>query len=102
MKTLCEKNVGKKFLLGVLCSFIFELIYKCVSLQHQNHKYAMKTHELEKKLKSAGCYILAHGKRHDHWFSPVSGLKFMVPRHGAAEVPSGTLKSIANQSGVNL
>ena len=62
----------------------------------------MRTHELERKLKNAGCYLMEHGKRHDHWFSPVTNRKFMIARHGAKEVPVGTLKSISEQSGVEL
>lgn len=64
--------------------------------------FAMKIHELEKKLKEAGCYFIMHGKKHDHWYSPISGQKFMIARHGAKEIPNGTLKSISEQSGVLL
>ena len=62
----------------------------------------MKIHELERKLEAAGCYFIKHGIRHDHWYSPIKGRKFMIGRHGAKEIPVGTLKSIIEQSGVIL
>lgn len=54
----------------------------------------MKTNDLLKRLRKAGCFIIRHGARHDIWFSPITGLARPVPRHGAKEIPSGTLKSI--------
>ena len=62
----------------------------------------MKIHELERKLKASGCYFIQHGKRHDHWYSPITDKSFPIPRHGSKEIPSGTLKSISNESGVEL
>lgn len=64
--------------------------------------FAMKIHELERKLKDAGCYFITHGKRHDHWYSPITGKTFPIPRHGAKEIPNGTLSAIENESGVCL
>jgi predicted RNA binding protein YcfA (HicA-like mRNA interferase family) len=60
----------------------------------------MKTHELEKRLKEGGCRFVKHGRRHDIWYSPITDKHFPVPRHGAKEVPNGTLSVIANESGV--
>ena len=60
----------------------------------------MKIKELERKLKENGCWFLGHGKRHDHWFSPITNRSFPIPRHGAREMPLGTLKEIQKQSGV--
>lgn len=62
----------------------------------------MKVNELERKLKACGCYLVQHGKRHDHWYSPITNKSFPIPRHGAKEIATGTLKSISNESGVEL
>ena len=78
------------------------VIYKCVFLQSQNKQNAMKVNELERKLKAAGCWFVKHGKRHDIWFSPITNKHFPIPRHGAKEVPNGTLSTIENESGVKL
>lgn len=67
-----------------------------------NKKVAMRTHELERKLKNAGCYFLRHGGRHDHWFSPITNKMFPVPRHGPKEIPDKTVGMIAKESGVEL
>lgn len=62
----------------------------------------MKIKELERKLKAQGCYFVKHGKRHDLWYSPITQSYFPVPRHGAKEVPDGTLDDIVAQSGIRL
>ena len=41
----------------------------------------MKTSELIKILKKAGCYKLRSGGSHDIWISPMTDKKFQVPRH---------------------
>lgn len=56
--------------------------------------YTMKQSDLCKRLREAGCFIYRHGARHDIWESPITGLRWPVPRHGAKEIPTGTLKSI--------
>ncbi|WP_418332610.1 type II toxin-antitoxin system HicA family toxin [Segatella sp.] len=60
----------------------------------------MKYSELYKKLRKAGCFPLRHGGRHDKWFNPANGKDAPVARHGTAEVPQGTLKSIYRQLGL--
>lgn len=60
----------------------------------------MKINELQRLLKQYGCYLVAHGKRHDRWYSPLSGSKFSVPRHESKEVPTGTLGTILKQAGI--
>ncbi len=54
----------------------------------------MKYNELQRELRKAGCYLLHHGGDHDMWFSPITGQKIAVPRHGSKEIPKGTLKSL--------
>lgn len=46
----------------------------------------MKKSELERKLKSQGCYLASHGKKHDKWINPKTGAFDFLPRH-AVEVP---------------
>lgn len=62
----------------------------------------MKITELERKLIKQGCFFVKHGKRHDLWFSPITNSHFPVPRHGAKEVPDGTLDDIVEQSGIRI
>ena len=42
--------------------------------------------QLYAELKAAGCYVVRHGGEHDVWFSPKTGKKFSIPRHGSKEV----------------
>ena len=60
----------------------------------------MKYSELYKELRAAGCYIVRAGKRHDMWYSPITGETFPVPRHKTQEIPPGTLKSIRKAAGL--
>jgi predicted RNA binding protein YcfA (HicA-like mRNA interferase family) len=53
----------------------------------------MKTSELLKVLKEAGCYLDRHGRRHDKWINPKTGEFEWVPRH-AAEVKTGLAEAI--------
>ena len=64
----------------------------------------MKYHELEKKLREAGCYPLGKNKRVKHpvWFSPITNHTFVTSHHGSEEVKLKTLKSILADAGVNL
>lgn len=62
----------------------------------------MKINELKKKLKAGGCYLAESKKRHDWWYSPLTGKHFPLPRHGSQEIPQGTLKNISELSGVNF
>ena len=48
----------------------------------------MKTSELIRSLKDAGCILARHGGRHDKWTNPLTGQSEWVPRH-ASEVPTG-------------
>lgn len=60
----------------------------------------MKTSELTKKLKKAGCYLIEHGKEHDKWYSPLTGRTFTVPRHMSKELATGTAKNILKDAGL--
>ncbi len=60
----------------------------------------MKTSELIKKLKEAGCFLVKHGKEHDTWISPLTGKKIRVPRHGSKEIKTGTATSIMKDAGL--
>ena len=54
----------------------------------------MKTSQLTKLLKAAGCSIVRHGGNHDIWYSPITGLQRPVPRHGSQEVHTGLQKTL--------
>lgn len=60
----------------------------------------MKTSDFVAELISAGCYIQRHGGNHDMWYSPVTGKKSPVPRHGSKELASGTERNIRRLLGV--
>lgn len=64
----------------------------------------MKGSELERLLKSYGCYPLTEkarkGTKHDKWFSPINGQIFTVPRHKGKEVADGTFWSILKDAGI--
>lgn len=60
----------------------------------------LKISELIKLLKRAGCYKVRSGAGHDIWYSPMTNIKFTVPRHGAKEVKTGTAESILKDAGI--
>ena len=61
----------------------------------------MKVSELIKLLKkSKKCYLTDHGREHDRWHSDITGKDFMVPRHQAKEITSGTLDRIMKDAGL--
>ena len=49
----------------------------------------MKYNQLFAELTAAGCSVLRHGANHDMWFSPLTGNRFPLLRHGRQEVPKG-------------
>lgn len=60
----------------------------------------MKTSELTKILKKAGCYLIDHRGEHDFWYSPITGKIFPVPRHPSREIPTGTANKILRDAGL--
>lgn len=60
----------------------------------------MKTSELVKLIKKGGCYIVRHGSNHDIWYSPKTGKKFEVDRHGSKEIATGTANKILKDAGL--
>jgi len=53
----------------------------------------MKRHELERRLRDAGCVLSRHGGSHDKWVNPTTGAFDWLPRH-AKEVATGTAEKI--------
>lgn len=62
----------------------------------------MKTSELIKKLKEAGCWFQKEGKNHSWWWSPITNQSFQVPRHAKMDIGKNLLKDIGKQSGVDF
>ena len=60
----------------------------------------MKTSELIRILKAAGCYVIRHGGKHDIWYSPITQKKIPLGRHGNKEVAKGTAESILKDAGI--
>lgn len=54
----------------------------------------MKVNELTKELRRAGCRLLRHGARHDVWYSPITGKRAQISRHGTEELKPKTLRGI--------
>lgn len=73
------------------------MCYLCIVNMTKELFKIMRYHELIKRLRRAGCSIDRHGTRHDIWYSPITGNKVPVPRHGSKEIPLGTLKSIEKE-----
>lgn len=59
----------------------------------------MKRSELLSLFNKNNIILLEHGKRHDIYYSPITGKKIPVPRH-AKEIAEGTLKSIKKDAGL--
>lgn len=62
----------------------------------------MKYSEIEKKLRKAGCYLVANSGRHPVWHSPITDRTFTTSHHKSHEAKTGTVKAISKQSGVEL
>ncbi len=60
----------------------------------------MKQKEFFSELSSAGGYILRHGANHDIWFSPKTGKKFALPRHGSHEMSKGLERKARKELGI--
>lgn len=60
----------------------------------------MKFSELQRKLEKNGWYIDRSKKHHIYVHPQKPGIKIPVGKHGANEVPSGTLKSILKEAGL--
>ena len=59
----------------------------------------MKKSELLKLFSKNNITLLQHGKRHDIYYSQITGKKIPVPRH-AKEIAVGTLKNIKRDAGI--
>lgn len=60
----------------------------------------MKVSELKRVLKKNKCKKVGEYKRHEKWYSPLTGKEFAVPRHDAAEIAVGTADSILKDAGL--
>ena len=56
--------------------------------------------EIKRQLKKIGCYLVREGKRHELWYSLVTGETFPVGRHNTEEVKNGTEQSIRKAAGL--
>jgi len=61
----------------------------------------MKSSELIKKVKRAGCIFIRQGKgSHEIWYSPLTNKEFVIPNHPAQEVGKGLEMKILKQAGI--
>ena len=56
--------------------------------------------ELKRELRNAKCKPTGKGKRHEEWYSPITGKYFYVPRHDSQEIDAGTLHNIFKDAGL--
>ena len=68
-------------------------------IKTEGEGYRMKTGELLTILSKNGIKKIRSGKKHDLYYSPITGITFPVPRH-KAEIAAGTLKSILTDAGL--
>lgn len=47
----------------------------------------MKRHDLERRLRMAGCYLKREGSSHALWINPKTGMIEAVPRHSEVKEP---------------
>ncbi len=62
----------------------------------------MKFQDVLKVLKKDGWYVAEQHGSHLQLKHPLKKGRVTLPRHGNKEIPVGTLKSIAKQSGLKL
>lgn len=60
----------------------------------------MRFSELKQEFAAAGCYDTGRGKRHAHWFSPLTGQIFPMSRHDGEEVKKGMEMKLRKLAGV--
>lgn len=61
----------------------------------------MKTNELIRKLRNAGCKLVRQGKgNHEIWYSPITHKEFVVPNHGSQEIGKGLEHKIKKVAGI--
>ena len=61
----------------------------------------MKYNELEKLLRTIGCYPMRKQQAgHPLWYSPKTGKFFQTSNHQSQEVAPGTLKKILRDAGL--
>lgn len=60
----------------------------------------MKTTEMKRRLREAGCYMISDDGKHEKWYSPITGNTFPVWKHDSKELPKGTENKIRKQAGL--
>ena len=60
----------------------------------------MKVSELKRLMQKKGCKFNKHNSRHDEWINLVNNLKAQIPRHDSREIPTGTVKRILKDLGL--
>ena len=85
------------FLLCVCCDIaIFAALYITKAFY-----YIMKQKEFHAELRAKGCVLVRHGANHDIWFSPITGRKWAIPRHGGKEMALGTERRARKELGLD-
>lgn len=85
------RSITKKLL---ICLVVYNFyVTFAASIKCQRIVSNMKTSELLRCLRDAGCVMARHGGGHDKWVNPKTGAVEWVPRH-AGEVPNGLAQKI--------
>ena len=59
----------------------------------------MNWNELKKKALKNGFQYVRHGKEHDEYYNPVTGVTVQLERHGSQEVRKGLAAKLRKQIG---
>ena len=62
----------------------------------------MNFQDVLKKLKKDGWYVVEQVGSHVQLKHPTKPGRVTLPKHGSKDIPIGTIKSIAKQSGIEL
>jgi len=60
----------------------------------------MKVSEFVRQLKRQGIILAEHGKKHDKYVNPKTGLSARIPRHQSQEIKTGTKEQILKDLGL--
>ncbi len=62
----------------------------------------MNYRQLTRRLRQLGCEFVRQGPgSHEIWWNPQTGQFTVIPRHGGRDIPTGTLRTILRQLGID-
>ena len=62
----------------------------------------MNYRQLTRRLRKLGCEFVRQAPgSHEIWWNPRNGRFTVIPRHGGRDIPTGTLRTILRQLGID-